>query len=332
MPRSLKKGPFVDEHLRVKVERMNESGDRKVIKTWSRRSTITPDFVGHTFAVHDGRKHVPVYVTEAMVGHKLGEFAPTRTFRFHAGPRASGPSMTRATLRYDQSSPTKVRQVLDLIRGLDVAEAREILRFSQRGASEEVAKLLDSAIANAEHNDHIASDELFVSPAWANEGPTAKRFRPRARGRGTRIRKRTSHITIEVSRYSDDELRRAFRARTAAGTGAAAERRRRLSRGRRVAAHRGRGARSRSRPRPRRRHRRPRGDHRGDGRGRGRQGDRPTATRTRPRHSPRRRGSPMPTPRSTDDTDATAEADSPDEQVTDEDATDESGDSSKGAK
>ena len=83
MPRSLKKGPFVDEHLRLKVEKMNAVGDRKVIKTWSRRSTLTPDMVGHTLAVHDGRKHVPVYVTEAMVGHKLGEFAPTRTFRGH---------------------------------------------------------------------------------------------------------------------------------------------------------------------------------------------------------------------------------------------------------
>ena len=90
MPRSLKKGPFVDEHLRVKVERMNAAGDRKVIKTWSRRSTLTPDMVGHTLAVHDGRKHVPVYVTEAMVGHKLGEFAPTRTFRFHAGQERQG--------------------------------------------------------------------------------------------------------------------------------------------------------------------------------------------------------------------------------------------------
>jgi len=125
--------------------------------------------------------------------------------------------MTRATLRYDQSSPTKVRQVLDLVRGLDVAEAREILRFSQRGASEEVAKLLDSAIANAEHNDHIASDELFVSAAWANEGPTAKRFRPRARGRGTRIRKRTSHVTIVLSRFSDDELDRRRRREEATG-------------------------------------------------------------------------------------------------------------------
>ena len=90
MPRSLKKGPIVDEHLRLKVEKMNAAGDRKVIKTWSRRSTLTPDMVGHTLAVHDGRKHVPVYVTEAMVGHKLGEFAPTRTFRFHAGQERSG--------------------------------------------------------------------------------------------------------------------------------------------------------------------------------------------------------------------------------------------------
>ena len=85
MPRSLKKGPFVDEHLRVKVEKMNAAGDRKVIKTWSRRSTVTPDMVGHTMAVHDGRKHVPVFISEAMVGHKLGEFAPTRLFRGHAG-------------------------------------------------------------------------------------------------------------------------------------------------------------------------------------------------------------------------------------------------------
>ena len=85
MPRSLKKGPFVAEHLLKKVDALNVSGEKKVIKTWSRRSTIIPDMVGHTMAVHDGRKHVPVYVTEAMVGHKLGEFAPTRTFRSHAG-------------------------------------------------------------------------------------------------------------------------------------------------------------------------------------------------------------------------------------------------------
>jgi small subunit ribosomal protein S19 len=89
VPRSLKKGPFVDDHLIKKVERQNEAGERKVIKTWSRRSTITPEMVGHTIAVHDGRKHVPVFISETMVGCKLGEFAPTRTFRYHAGQEKS---------------------------------------------------------------------------------------------------------------------------------------------------------------------------------------------------------------------------------------------------
>ena len=83
MPRSLKKGPFVDEHLQKKVDEQNEKGTKNAIKTWSRRSMITPDFLGHTFMVHDGRKHVPVFVTESMVGHKLGEFTPTRTFKGH---------------------------------------------------------------------------------------------------------------------------------------------------------------------------------------------------------------------------------------------------------
>ena len=83
MARSLKKGPFADESLLKKVEAMEASGDKQVIKTWSRRSTIFPDFIGHTFAVHNGKEHIPVYVTEDMVGHKLGEFAPTRTFKGH---------------------------------------------------------------------------------------------------------------------------------------------------------------------------------------------------------------------------------------------------------
>lgn len=89
MSRSTKKGPYVEESLYKKVEALNASGDKQVLKTWSRSSTIFPEFVGHTFAVHDGRKHVPVYVTEDMVGHKLGEFAPTRTFRGHAGSKTS---------------------------------------------------------------------------------------------------------------------------------------------------------------------------------------------------------------------------------------------------
>ena len=89
MSRSIKKGPFVQPKLLARVQAMNEKGEKIVLKTWSRSSTIFPDFVGHTFAVHDGRKHVPVYVTEDMVGHKLGEFAPTRTFRGHAGSKTT---------------------------------------------------------------------------------------------------------------------------------------------------------------------------------------------------------------------------------------------------
>ena len=88
MPRSLKKGPFVEESLQKKVRAMNEKGEKRVLKTWSRRSTVIPEMVGHTIAVHNGRKFIPVYVTENMVGHKLGEFAPTRTFKGHAGTKA----------------------------------------------------------------------------------------------------------------------------------------------------------------------------------------------------------------------------------------------------
>lgn len=87
MSRSLKKGPFVQPRLLARINSMNEAGEKKVVKTWSRSSTIFPEMVGHTIAVHDGRKHVPVYVTESMVGHKLGEFSPTRTFRGHAGDK-----------------------------------------------------------------------------------------------------------------------------------------------------------------------------------------------------------------------------------------------------
>ena len=90
MSRSVKKGPFVQEALYKRIVDMNKTGAKQVLKTWSRSSTIFPEFVGHTIAVHDGRKHVPVYITEDMVGHKLGEFAPTRTFRGHAGEKAPG--------------------------------------------------------------------------------------------------------------------------------------------------------------------------------------------------------------------------------------------------
>lgn len=95
MPRSLKKGPFVDEKLAKKVQELNDTNQKKVVKTWSRRSTILPEFVGHTFAVHNGNKFIPIYVTENMVGHKLGEFAPTRTFRGHGGKMAERSSSVK---------------------------------------------------------------------------------------------------------------------------------------------------------------------------------------------------------------------------------------------
>jgi small subunit ribosomal protein S19 len=89
MGRSTKKGPFVEDRLLARVQQMNESGSKQMVKTWSRKSTIFPEMVGHTIAVHDGRKHVPVFISESMVGHKLGEFAPTRTFRAHSGTKAA---------------------------------------------------------------------------------------------------------------------------------------------------------------------------------------------------------------------------------------------------
>ena len=131
---------------------------------------------------------------------------------------------TRAQVRHVRMSAYKAREVLNLIRGKDVETAREILRFSERDAAIVVGKLLDSAIANAEHNDALPADEIFVSACYADEGKTLRRFRPRARGRATRIRKRSCHITIIVSRMGEDELAKR-RARDAARPGSRAARR-----------------------------------------------------------------------------------------------------------
>ena len=166
MARSLKKGPFADASLLKKVDAMNAAGQKQVIKTWSRRSTIFPSFVGHTFAVHDGRKHVPVYVTEDMVGHKLGEFVATRTYRGHGKDEK------------------------------DATTALAILEYNPRYASSIIKKLLQSAIANAENNNGMNPENLYVAECYANKGPTMKRIKPRAQGRAYRIEKRMSHITI----------------------------------------------------------------------------------------------------------------------------------------
>lgn len=136
---------------------------------------------------------------------------------------------TRAVLRHSRTSATKVRVVLDLIRGLEVGEARDLLRFCERDAAQLVGKLLASAVANAENNNGLDPEELFVSACYADEGTTMKRWRPRARGRATRIRKRTCHVTVIVSRLPEDKLARA-KARHAAD--AAASRARRVQGGR----------------------------------------------------------------------------------------------------
>jgi large subunit ribosomal protein L22 len=155
-----------------------------------------------------------------MTGPKLNE-APVMRRRPQSRSQAvkTPVTSTRAVARYVRISPYKVRQVLDLIRGYDAERAKEILKFCERDAAIVVGKLLDSAIANAEHDHAMVGDELFVSACYADEGPTLKRWRPRARGRATRIRKRTCHITLLVSRLPDRELqeRRARRAQGVVG-------------------------------------------------------------------------------------------------------------------
>src|SRR3989344_4739086 len=191
MARSLKKGPFVDHHLLAKVEKAVSTKDKKPVKTWSRRSTILPEFIGLTIAVHNGKQHVPVYIQDQMVGHKLGEFALTRTFKGHPGDK-------KAIVRGVRLSVDKGRLVADLIRGKKVDQALNILEFTQKKAAGIVKKALESAIANAEHNDGADIDELKVKTIYVEQGPTLKRFTARAKGRGNRISKPTCHIYVTV--------------------------------------------------------------------------------------------------------------------------------------
>src|SRR5437588_8296593 len=176
-----------------------------------------------------------------MTGPKLNERPVLRQRPDGPARAVRDPGVTtRAVARYVRMSSYKVREVLDLVRGQDAERAQEILRFSEREAADLVAKVLGSAVANAEHNDGIAPEELFVAACFADEGPTLKRWRPRARGRATRIRKRTCHVTVIVGRLPDDELAR----QREKGGAAAAERRRRRA-GQQAAAEREAAARRR---------------------------------------------------------------------------------------
>jgi large subunit ribosomal protein L22 len=142
-------------------------------------------------------------------------------------------SGVRATVRYLHTSPYKVRQVLDLVRGMPVGDAERMLQLCEKDAAGDVLKLLGSAIANAEHNNALPADELFLARAWADEGPTRSHGQPRARGRYFRIRKRTSHVTIVLERFERDELEARHRREEATGRGAAVTQRRRAERVRR---------------------------------------------------------------------------------------------------
>src|SRR3546814_16725358 len=203
MARSLKKGPFTDHHLVKKVEAA--SNTKRPIKTWSRRSMILPEMVGYTIAVHNGRNHVPVLVNENMVGHKLGEFALTRTFQGHGGDKKSrsgdddhvqperGEGDPAQRPHLPAEGPPGRRPGAWPV-GRARRQPAEVFRKS---AAHLIKKVVESAIANAENNQGADVDELKVKTIMVDEGPTLKRIMARAKGRGTRILKRTSHITVD---------------------------------------------------------------------------------------------------------------------------------------
>ena len=233
MARSVWKGPFVDGYLLKKAEKTRASGRHEMIKIWSRRSTILPQFVGLTFGVYNGQKHIPVMVTEEMVGHKFGEFAPTRTFYGHSSDRkakrASGPAAAprrgagaapaepresemskkarersladneaKAVARMLRVSPQKLNLLAQLIRGKKVAAALADLEFSRKRIARDVRKCLQSAIANAENNHDLDVDDLVVAEAHVGKALVIKRFTPRGRGRMGRIFKPFANLTIVV--------------------------------------------------------------------------------------------------------------------------------------
>ena len=152
-----------------------------------------------------------------------------------AGTKTNERPGTRARASYVRSSAYKAREVLDLIRGRSCAEAQDILAFSERDVAQPISKVLDSAVANAEHNDGLDADEMYVSACYADEGPTLKRWRPRARGRATRIRKRTCHITVIVNRYDPETLENVRARQSQRGVATAESRRRRVARSRAAA-------------------------------------------------------------------------------------------------
>ena len=195
------------------MEAASAAKDKRPIKTWSRRSTVLPDFVGLTIAVHNGKQHIPVYVTENMVGHKLGEFALTRTFKGHsadkkvAAPRAVRPAEEVRETRDERAMPNSTacacrpRRAASSPTWCAASRSRSalnILTFTPKKGAQIIKKVLESAIANAEHNNGADIDELKVTSIYVEKGPVLKRFQARAKGRGNRIIKPTCHVFLTV--------------------------------------------------------------------------------------------------------------------------------------
>ena len=208
MARSIKKGPYVVDSLVRKIETLNRSGEKRVLKTWARRCTILPEFVGHTLAVHNGNKFIPIYVTENMVGPQARRVRadadvprprPARG-REDRGAREVRPDMqAKAIQRYVRITPRKCNQVLELIRGQSVEQAQTTLQFTPKLGARIVQKVLKSAVANALHEGKVRIEDLYVKEAVVGAGPTLKRWLPRAQGRATPLLKRMSHVSVTVA-------------------------------------------------------------------------------------------------------------------------------------
>ena len=213
MTRSVWKGPFVHPSLLKKVDKLKDSTNKKPIKTWSRNSTIIPEFVGINFMIHNGKNFIPITISEEMVGHKLGEFAPTRSFKGHtpadkkAAAEKPAPgdkdgknnSIVKAVNKNVRSSPRKLSLVLNSIVGKKVDVVLKELDFLRKKVSLDVSKTVKSAISNAENNNQLDIDNLIIKEAYVGKSIVMKRFRPRAKGRASAIKKPYSRLTIVLT-------------------------------------------------------------------------------------------------------------------------------------
>jgi len=208
MSRSIWKGPFVDPSLLKKVEKLKDQSNKPPIKTWSRKSTIIPEFVGYSFLIHNGKKFIPIKISEEMVGHKLGEFSPTRQFSGHtpadkkaAQTASQGTSAASTTTTPSTTKPKarKINLLLKNIRGKKADIAVRDLSFARQRIAFDIKKTVQSAIANAENNNQYDIDNLYISEAYVGKSIVLKRFRARAKGRASAIRKPYSNLTIVLS-------------------------------------------------------------------------------------------------------------------------------------